>query len=188
MVRTYIKKTDRGQVHEDVFRQAADEVASKQNSLRKAAEKYDINFMTLQRYIKKKSKPKLGKNCTLLGYAKPRQVFSDELEASLSIYLVHCSRIYYGLTPSDVKKLAYEYAKLNNVSFPENWNKFKEASKDWFSSFLKRHSNLSLRSPEATSLGRITSFNKNNVGVFFDNLQSLYQKYKFDGNSVWNVD
>jgi len=53
MVRTYIKKTDRGQVPEDVFRQAADEVTSNQNSLRKAAEKYDINFMTLQRYIKK---------------------------------------------------------------------------------------------------------------------------------------
>ena len=82
MVRTYIKKTDRGQIPENVFRQAADEVTSNQYSLRKAAEKYDINFMTLQRYIKKKSKPNLGKNCTLLGYAKPRQIFSDELEAS----------------------------------------------------------------------------------------------------------
>jgi len=130
----------------------------------------------------------LGKKCKLVGYSNPRQVFSDELESSLSAYLVHCSRMYYGLTPSDVKKLAYEYAKLNNVSCPEGWNKFKEASKDWFSSFLKRHSNLSLRSREATSLRRITSFNKNNVDIFFDNLQSIYQKYKFDGNSVWNVD
>lgn len=53
MVWTYIKKTDRGKVHEDVFRQAADELTSNQNSLRKAAEKYDINLMTLQCYIKK---------------------------------------------------------------------------------------------------------------------------------------
>lgn len=56
--------------------------------------------------------------------------------------------------------------------------------------FFKRHlnSNLSLRSPVPTSLGRIISFNKHNVDEFFDNLQSLYKKCKFDGNSVWNVD
>lgn len=60
MVRTYIKKTDRGQVPENVYKQAADEVISKENSLRKAAEKYDINFMTLQRYIKKKIKTRHG--------------------------------------------------------------------------------------------------------------------------------
>lgn len=93
--------------------------------------------MTLQCYIKKKIKTKFGKNCTLVDYAKPRQIFSNPLESSLSTYLNHCSRIYYGLTPSGVKKLVYEYPKLNNVSYPESWNKYKEASKDWFSSFLK---------------------------------------------------
>jgi len=54
MVRTYVRKTYRGQVPENIYKQAADEVISKQNSLRKAAEKYDINFTTLQRYTKTK--------------------------------------------------------------------------------------------------------------------------------------
>lgn len=50
---------------------------------------------------------------------KKKQIFSDELESTLSNYLVHCSRIYYGLTPSDVKVLAYECAKSNNVACPK---------------------------------------------------------------------
>jgi len=115
----------------------------------------------------------LGNNCTLVGYSKPRQIFSEELELSLSVYLVHCSRISYGLTPSDVNKLAYEYSKLNNVSYPESWNKYKEVSKDCFSSFLKRHPNLSLRSPEATSLGRIC-FEIRQLPIFIFYLYFIY--------------
>jgi len=143
-------------------------VLSKESSLRNAAEKYEINFMTLQRYIKKQSNLPLKPNCKLVGYAKKKkQIFSDELESTLSNYLVHCCRIYYGLTPSDVKVLAYEYAKSNNVAYPKGWDVYKIASKDWFTSFLKRNSTLSLRLPEATSLGRNTSFNRHNVAIFF---------------------
>jgi len=35
--------------------------------IKKTIEKYNINFMKLQRYIKKKLKPNLGKNYSLLG-------------------------------------------------------------------------------------------------------------------------
>jgi len=112
-----------------------------------AAKKYELNFMTLQRYIKRQSNLALKPNCKLVGYAKSKQIFSDALESTLYTYLVHCSRIYYGLTPSDVKVLAYEYAKSNNVAYPKNWDVHKVASKDWFTSFLKRNSTLSLRLP-----------------------------------------
>jgi len=188
MVRNYIKRTNRGTISEDIYKNAAAEVSSKESSLRNAAEKYQINFMTLQRYIKKQSNLPLKPYCKLVGYAKNKQIFSDELESTLSNYLVHCSRIYYGLTPSDVKVLAYEYAKLNNVAYPKGWDVHKIASKDWFTNFLKRNHTLSLRLPEATSLGRITSFNRHNVAIFFDNLHSLYVKHNFEGHRVWNVD
>ncbi|KAF0752373.1 death-associated inhibitor of apoptosis 1-like [Aphis craccivora] len=55
MVRNYIKKTNRGTVSEDIYKNAAAEMLSKESSLRNAAEKYEINFMNLQRYIKKQS-------------------------------------------------------------------------------------------------------------------------------------
>lgn len=52
------------------------------------------------------------------------------------------------------------------------------------SEFLKRHPNVSIRVPEATATA--TAFNCHNVSVFFDNLGSVYDRYKFSINDVYN--
>lgn len=88
MAGNYKNKTNRCTTSEKIYRQAAGKVLSKKNSLRNAAEKYEINCMTLQRYIKKKSKLTLEINSKLVGYSKHRQIFSEALEAALSTYLL----------------------------------------------------------------------------------------------------
>ncbi|KAJ8957115.1 hypothetical protein NQ318_007330 [Aromia moschata] len=64
----------------------------------------------------------------------------------------------------------------------------KMASEDWLSSYKKRRPILSLRQPETTSLVRATSFNADNVGQFYNNLEEVLRRYKFEGHQVWNVD
>ena len=96
--------------------------------------------------------------------------------------------MYHGLSPKDVRRLAYEFARANEIPTPANWADCEMAGPDWFASFLKRNNQLSIRTPEATSLARATSFNRANVGVFFDNLGSVMDKYKFNSHDIFNVD
>lgn len=62
------------------------------------------------------------------------------------------------------------------------------AGVDWFSKFLKRHSSLSIRTPQATSFSRATSFNQTNVALFFENLTKVYNRFNLGPEDVWNVD
>jgi hypothetical protein len=66
--------------------------------------------------------------------------------------------------------LAYQYATQEKCIVPLSWSVKKEAGRDWLSGFMRRHQDLSIRKPQATSLSRATSFNKHNVDSFFDNV------------------
>lgn len=89
------------------------------------------------------------------------------MENELAAYLIEQSKLYFGLSTKEVRRLAYEFSVKNNIEVRENWIKNQMASSDWLTGFLKCHTNLSLRTPEATSLNRATSFNRNNVNAFF---------------------
>jgi len=121
---------------------------------------------------------------------KNRLVFSEEQQRHLEEYLITASNIYFGLSPIEVRKLAYSFAVHNrpNVAVSTNWAEKEMAGADWFSGFLKRHPSLSIRTPEATSLARASAFTEHNVGRFLTNLEEVMARYKFEPQSVWNMD
>ena len=96
--------------------------------------------------------------------------------------------MYFGLTPSDVRSLAYEYAYRNDKNIPITWSEKSLAGLDWFQGFMKRHKEISLRQPEATSIARASSFNPTNVGLFFDLLESTKTRFQFEPKDIYNVD
>ncbi|XP_039951524.1 uncharacterized protein LOC120768838 [Bactrocera tryoni] len=88
----------------------------------------------------------------------------------------------------ELRKLAYEFARKVGASYPDPWNDNQQASKDWQLAFMKRHKNLSLRTPEQVSQSRAKRFNKENVDAFFVNLSSVLGKTPFEPHRIWNMD
>ena len=101
-------------------------------------------------------------------------VFMPAQEIELADYLLLASKHHHGLTTRATRELAYQYAVENTRVTPASVNKI--AGVDWMHGFMKRQQHLSIRTPEATSLNRATSFNRTNVGRFFDNLESVMKR------------
>lgn len=183
-MRNYIRKTGRADVPLEQLKAAAKVVLENKKSLRGAASEFGVARTTLKRFIEKMELD----NCPRMGYVPARQIFNAQQENELQKYLLKASSIFYGLTPKDVRTLAYNCAMKFNIKSPDNWHENKMAGKDWLTGFLRRNQQLSIRKPEATSLGRATSFNKTNVDSFFAKLGEVMDKNKFMASNVWNVD
>ena len=74
------------------------------------------------------------------------------------------------LSLTDLRRLAFDIAVRADMTHPFGAAK-RLAVVDWAKAFLDRHPDISLRRPIATSLARITGFNKRVVADF-------YQKYR----------
>lgn len=83
------------------------------------------------------------------------------------------------MSPKEIRKLAWQYATKLKKNIPKSWSAAEIAGPDWFTCFLKRHPRLSIRTPEATSLARTSSFNPTNVKHFFDNLRLFWNDYNW---------
>lgn len=195
-MRTYKRKTDRGSTPKDVLDRACQQIIFDEKSINSSAKEFNIPYKTLQRYVVKmkeklKSYPELTRSELALesaGYSKNRKIFTDDEERALETYLKKAADIYYGFTPYETRKFVYEFAKKNDKCIPDSWHRKLIAGEDRLGSFLKRHSALSIRAPQATSLSRATSFDKTDVNLFFENLKTVHLRLNLSPGDIWNVD
>ncbi|XP_031332515.1 uncharacterized protein LOC116162896 [Photinus pyralis] len=187
MGRIWARKTNRERITEQQLRNALEEVR-KGSSIRRVAISFNISKSSLARHV---SASQHVHNIVEFKYnpnIAVKQVFSTQQEEMICQYLKTASKMHYGLSTKQVKRLAYQYAIALKLQLPRQWEEKKEAGKEWLFGFMRRNRTLSIRAPEATSLSRSTSFNEKNVGDFFSNVKKLYDRHAFRADLIWNCD
>lgn len=157
-------------------------------SVRKAADDHSVNRETLRRHVMKCREDASYNYASYSQACQTRRIFFKEEEGQLANYFLHASRTGYPFSTKIGRKLAYEFAVREKKQIPPSWQKHEMAGKDWMTGFLQRNAAVSLRVPEATSLARVTSFNKENVKLFFDNLVQALEYHSFTPESIFNLD
>lgn len=177
MPKPRVRKTDKASWSEEAMKGAIRAV-KEGSKIREACRRYSVPFSSLRdRLSKGYYAPSMGRNT----------VFSKEQEAEIKEQLLTLSQMFYGLTPLQLRLAAFEYAEVNKI--PNSFNKIsKLAGKDWLYGFMARNAELSFRKPEATSLNRVTAFNKIEVDRFFENLEKVMTTHKFNPTKIFNMD
>ena len=184
MPRKHQRTTDRGLIPEAVYRDAVKRVLNGE-SAKSVAKELDIPRTSLRRkvdLIKTNETAYIGTNYGVT------TVFTPDQEKTLSDFLEESSKMFHGLSTKAARQLAFQMATVNKIKTPQSWMDNGEAGEEWLRLFLKRHSNLSIRRPEATSLARASAFNRHNINAFFDILENMFKTYGIEGRQIYNLD
>lgn len=195
MVRNRARKTNIGSIDENIMKDAVKNVVQYNKPLNTVAREFSIPRTTLRRYVQKCNNKEIDWDNDIpstIPSMKPnydvRRIFTNDEELKICNYIKISSKLHHGLTPTTSRKLIYEVAIANKKKIPDSWLRTSSAGKDFLTSFLKRHQNLSIRIPEATSLARSMAFNKPVIDKFFNDLEDLYVRYKFEPDRIYNMD
>jgi len=113
------QKTIRGAWTLDAMGTAVKAVKEGQMSIRHAASSYGVPKSTLERHIN----GKVVKPGTLGG---KQPVLDKIFENQLVVHVLEMQSRFFGITPSDLKRLAFQLAMRNNIIHP--FSKTKESS------------------------------------------------------------
>ena len=98
MPRKYIRKTEAKYKLEDL-QKAVEDVKTKKLSIGKAAETYSVPKTTIFDHLKKPviKQPRIGR----------KLLFSDQQELELVDNIIKCSKLFYGLTITKTRQIAF---------------------------------------------------------------------------------
>jgi hypothetical protein len=129
----------------------------------KASRVFNLPQTTLEHYVNNRQESSSETIKTKLGR---KQVLPCEAEIDLAEHCFLMERKFFGLTMADVMRLTYQLAVRNGIK-----NQFckenEKAGRKWLKNFLRRHPQISVRTPEGLSLSRARGFTPESVAQFF---------------------
>ena len=114
-MRHHVRKTNRAAYSKEQMQLAVASVIESGLSVRESARLHDVNYKTLGRYVKLKQ---VKGDIPHVGYKSVRQVFTVDMEQLLVDYVKKAAQIYHGLTPKNIRELAYKLAQSNSLQMP----------------------------------------------------------------------
>ena len=179
MVRNYVRSTNRQAWSPDDLARAIDDIRQNKTSLRTAAQQFNVPYITIRRHMLATVPPG--------SMGRFKAVFDPKFEEELVQYVIEMQQRFYGLSPKQLRRMAFDLAEKNNLK--HNFSRVKcSAGKDWSQGFLRRHPELSLRSPEPTSIMRATGFNRVQVQKFYGLLRTVMEEHAFQPHRIYNMD
>lgn len=178
MPRVRKRTTERAKWSEQDLKEALQQV-SEGKSVKSVALHFNIPRSTLRDRIKNNStsNPSMGRN----------PVFNKEQEEILKKRVLTMANLFYGINITELRRMAFDVAE--DLKIKHNFNEAtRMAGEDWVAGFRKRNPEISLRKPSATSINRVIGFSKEEVKLFFNNLESLMDKHSFGPTRIFNVD
>jgi hypothetical protein len=160
MVYKYVRKTSQGSWNENDMEKAIQEAAL--GTLNSVSLQYNIPYATLYRHVKKRSfERKLGRFSI---------VFHKEQEEQLVKYLKFMDSLFYGLPRAEFKEVVHNFEQKNAIPHP---SQNAAAGDEWLVGFICRHPDITLRSPEPTSVARNRGFSRPQATRFYTLLSEL---------------
>lgn len=150
-------------------------------NIKSAADAHGIPRTTLRNRIKSKSCSK--------GRMGPDSLLGEANETKLCNHILDLQKAGFPITRNDLRSLAFEFAE--DLKIPYNFDtEERKAGYVWLNSFLRRHPNLSVRQSENVSLARVKALSREEVGNYFDLLDSVLTQNNLVNkpSCIFNVD
>ena len=178
------RKTNKGNWTEEDMSAAVNDVLDGM-SVRAASSLYNIPKSSIQDKVgavrgggEVRLAPKLGHF---------EDTFNSSQEEDLVQFLVDMDSRLMPLTKKEFLKVVYDYAE--NLKIKHRFNKDKKRAGDsFYTYFMSKHKNLSLRLAQNTSILRRAGFTKTRVIIFYDKLEQLLAEFNFSPGQIFNAD
>ncbi|XP_031620891.1 uncharacterized protein LOC116339259 isoform X2 [Contarinia nasturtii] len=182
----------------DKFLAAIKAIAIQKKSLRAVSKSLNIDKSKLFRYMAKMKEenldPATASNDKLFDFVTKlsgktggKTIFNVQQEHELMKYIRKACEICNGLSITELKILAHQYAQKIGIEYPASWNHNGQASADWYYAFMHRHKNVTLRPPEQVSAHR-KAFSKETLEELFADLDTVFGETILEPHRIWIED